>query len=196
MMTRHKSPWVTLELAPGATHAEVKRAYRRLAHKHHPDLNPHADPALFHGLTEARDKLLALPQREVSPVEPPAEPPVAEPPAAVNRRDLAVYVTTLADGAQLRAGWDGKGRLMASSPARREPLCKADSVALAGALRLLGRAHHVPPRHAQQLRRACLLMIAGAFGKDSARGLAHGHAVDLVAFIKWISKAGWPVELD
>ena len=54
----------------------------------------------------------------------------------------------------------------------------------------------MPPRHGHQLRRACLLMIAGAFGKDSARGFAHGHAVDLVAFIKWISKAGWPVELD
>ena len=34
------NPWETLGLAPGASAPEIRRAYRRLARRYHPDLNP------------------------------------------------------------------------------------------------------------------------------------------------------------
>ena len=33
-------PWETLGIAPGASKTEIRRAYRRLARRYHPDLNP------------------------------------------------------------------------------------------------------------------------------------------------------------
>jgi hypothetical protein len=37
-----EGPWRVLGLAPGASMADIKRAYRRLARTVHPDLHPHA----------------------------------------------------------------------------------------------------------------------------------------------------------
>ncbi len=38
-----KSLYTTLEIAPGASEAEIKKAYRKLARQYHPDVNK--DPA-------------------------------------------------------------------------------------------------------------------------------------------------------
>ena len=38
-------PYKVLEVAPGATQEEIKKSYRRLAKKNHPDLNPGNDYA-------------------------------------------------------------------------------------------------------------------------------------------------------
>ena len=43
MMTM--DPYKVLEVAPGATQEEIKKSYRRLAKKYHPDLNPGNDYA-------------------------------------------------------------------------------------------------------------------------------------------------------
>ncbi len=48
-----------LELSPNATPDEIKRAYRRMAHKYHPDKNPNDKAAAdrFHQITMAYDVL-------------------------------------------------------------------------------------------------------------------------------------------
>lgn len=51
--------YVVLGLAPGATLADVKRAYRRLARRYHPDINPGDDAAaaIFRRVAEAYEIL-------------------------------------------------------------------------------------------------------------------------------------------
>lgn len=52
-------PYALLELEPGASEAEVKKAWKRLARLHHPDLNPD-DPeasARFHQIRDAYEAL-------------------------------------------------------------------------------------------------------------------------------------------
>src|SRR5207237_2301954 len=51
--------YAVLGLAPGATPAEIKRAYRRLSRRYHPGLNPgdHQAEALFERITEAYETL-------------------------------------------------------------------------------------------------------------------------------------------
>ena len=52
-------PYRVLGLRPGATMAEINRAYRSLAKRVHPDLNPH-DPdrfLRFDEIRQARDRL-------------------------------------------------------------------------------------------------------------------------------------------
>ena len=51
--------YALLGLAPGASIAEIKRAYRRLARRYHPGINPgdRAAEALFHRITEAYETL-------------------------------------------------------------------------------------------------------------------------------------------
>jgi hypothetical protein len=56
-----KSAWETLGLAPGATVAEIKRAYRQRALDAHPDRG--GDPAVFRALTRAYEKALSRPKR-------------------------------------------------------------------------------------------------------------------------------------
>ena len=56
-------PWifyVILGLAPGASTADIKRAYRRLARRYHPGINPgdRAAEALFQRITEAYETLV------------------------------------------------------------------------------------------------------------------------------------------
>src|SRR5918911_2113401 len=49
-----------LGLAPGATPADIKRAYRRLARRYHPDINPgdRAAEALYRRISEAYETLV------------------------------------------------------------------------------------------------------------------------------------------
>ena len=51
--------YVILGLEPGATRADIKRAYRRLARRYHPDINPgdRAAEALFRQIAEAYETL-------------------------------------------------------------------------------------------------------------------------------------------
>ena len=51
--------YAVLGLAPGASNADIKRAYRRLARRYHPGINPgdRAAEALFHRITEAYETL-------------------------------------------------------------------------------------------------------------------------------------------
>jgi molecular chaperone DnaJ len=51
--------YAVLGLAPGASIADIKRAYRRLARRYHPGINPgdRAAEALFHRITEAYETL-------------------------------------------------------------------------------------------------------------------------------------------
>ena len=39
-MDRLDDPYKTLGIAPDASPTDIRRAYRKLAKKHHPDLNP------------------------------------------------------------------------------------------------------------------------------------------------------------
>ena len=49
-------PYQILGLQPGASMAEINRAYRSLAKLFHPDLNPQ-DPGRFDEITKARNSL-------------------------------------------------------------------------------------------------------------------------------------------
>ena len=56
-------PYALLELEPGASEDQIKKAWKRMARRHHPDLNPD-DPdaaARFQRLREAYEALLAGP---------------------------------------------------------------------------------------------------------------------------------------
>jgi molecular chaperone DnaJ len=55
-----------LGLAPGASLAEVKRAYRRLARRYHPGINPgdRQAEAMFRGITEAYETLIDNERRQ------------------------------------------------------------------------------------------------------------------------------------
>lgn len=48
-----RDPWTVLGLAPGASRAEVKRAYRRLSRAFHPDALPGSDGERFREVCEA-----------------------------------------------------------------------------------------------------------------------------------------------
>lgn len=52
--------YVVLGLRPGASEGEIKRAYRRLARRYHPDINPgdHAAEAVFRRIVEAYETLV------------------------------------------------------------------------------------------------------------------------------------------
>ncbi len=53
-----RDPWTVLGLSPGATRAEVKRAYRRLSRLFHPDLSPGDSGESFRELRAAYTELL------------------------------------------------------------------------------------------------------------------------------------------
>ncbi len=56
--TEQKDYYAILGISPGATLADIKRAYRRLAKQYHPDVNSNSDAAeRFRELTEAYDTL-------------------------------------------------------------------------------------------------------------------------------------------
>src|SRR5215216_1593813 len=69
-----------LGLKPDATHEEIRKAYRSLARKYHPDLNPGDKSAeeQFKRISEAHDYLCDPNPRVSSKPEPPPKP-VAEP---------------------------------------------------------------------------------------------------------------------
>src|SRR3954464_15780128 len=58
--------YAVLGLVPGASSADIKRAYRRLARRYHPGINPgdRAAEALFHRITEAYETLTDPARRE------------------------------------------------------------------------------------------------------------------------------------
>ncbi|HEU4891821.1 MAG TPA: J domain-containing protein [Vicinamibacterales bacterium] len=58
--------YAVLGLAPGASIADIKRAYRRLARRYHPGINPgdRTAEALFHRITEAYETLTDPARRE------------------------------------------------------------------------------------------------------------------------------------
>src|SRR5215207_1754090 len=58
--------YAVLGLAPGASSADIKRAYRRLARRYHPGINPgdRAAEALFQHITEAYETLVDPARRE------------------------------------------------------------------------------------------------------------------------------------
>ncbi len=58
--------YIILGLQPGASEGEIKRAYRRLARKYHPDINPgdHTAEVLFRRIVEAYETLID-PQRRM-----------------------------------------------------------------------------------------------------------------------------------
>lgn len=59
-------PWQTLGVPPGASKAEIRGAYRRLARRYHPDLNPD-DPEAegrFKEVQAAYETLTESPSRQ------------------------------------------------------------------------------------------------------------------------------------
>jgi molecular chaperone DnaJ len=58
--------YAVLGLAPGATIADIKRAYRRLARRYHPGINPgdRAAEAMFHRISEAYETLVDPARRQ------------------------------------------------------------------------------------------------------------------------------------
>ena len=58
--------YAVLGLAAGASNADIKRAYRRLARRYHPGINPgdRTAEALFHRITEAYETLVDPARRE------------------------------------------------------------------------------------------------------------------------------------
>ena len=69
-------PWETLGVAPGASKAKIRRAYRRLAQRYHPDLNP-GDPEAEERFKEVQAAYEALTKRS-SRREPRRQPSSAD----------------------------------------------------------------------------------------------------------------------
>src|SRR5579859_4885743 len=68
-----------LGLAPGATPADIKRAYRRLARRYHPDINPgdRAAESLYKRISEAYETLVDPERRRTYDAGEAPRPPMA-----------------------------------------------------------------------------------------------------------------------
>lgn len=67
MMTEKRDYYDVLGVSPDASQAEIKRAYRRLAREHHPDVNPNDETAeaRFKEINEAYEVLSDREKREI-----------------------------------------------------------------------------------------------------------------------------------
>lgn len=93
-MVSETEAFLLLELEPGATLASIKRSFRRLAMRWHPDRNP--DPAAlehFKRLRAAHDCLIeALEAGSTASASPDAEPATSPPRATDRRQDLEIDI--------------------------------------------------------------------------------------------------------
>ena len=128
-----------LGLGAGATDAEVRAAYRRLAKIHHPDRNP-GDPAALATFRRITDSYAAL---RSAPPPRAARAVTAEPVAAVG--DLAVGASAWVGPEALAVAADRRVALLAGASGQRRP-------SAAATVRVERRAdgHHVflPPQPA------------------------------------------------
>jgi curved DNA-binding protein len=105
--------YAVLGVAPGATLQEIKRAYRRLARLHHPDLNKEARDDLIKRLNEAYEVLRNADRRAAydaqlarsrqrtaksPPQAPPQQPQVKHEPQMTWIEGLVGFVTELKKG--------------------------------------------------------------------------------------------------
>lgn len=76
--------YITLGLRPGATEGEIKRAYRRLARKYHPNINPGDQVAAtrFQQIVQAYETLVDPERRRRYDTGEPGPPPDSSPAAA------------------------------------------------------------------------------------------------------------------
>ena len=90
-----------LGVAQGASAADIRAAYRRLARKYHPDSNP-SDPARaakqFAALKSAHDRLLAAPKRTVTRATSPRPTATVRPSASKAAKPNAVSSKPSGDG--------------------------------------------------------------------------------------------------
>ena len=82
--------YLILGLQPGASESEIKRAYRRLARKYHPDINPgdHTAEALFRRIVEAYETLIDPERRTM--YDSGRQPSAAHPSVAFEGFDFSV----------------------------------------------------------------------------------------------------------
>ena len=104
-----RDPYLVLGLTPGASAAEVKRAYRRLAKEHHPDSAGEAALPRFLEIQRAYEALTTTPWRPGTRRPTPAEPWRADPTRARSTPGAAGTAGP-ARGSPGAAGRPGSGR--------------------------------------------------------------------------------------
>jgi hypothetical protein len=88
-MPHPRDPYEVLEVHRDASSEAIRRAYKRLARRHHPDLNPHRKDAAakFREVVEAYERLMrAVPNPTARPAADAAKPRRAQRSSASNRR--------------------------------------------------------------------------------------------------------------
>jgi len=87
--------YVVLGLRPGASEGEIKRAYRRLARRYHPDINPgdHTAEAVFRHIVEAYETLMDPQRRRMYDTGSTARPE-SEPNLSFDGFDFSVVTDT------------------------------------------------------------------------------------------------------
>jgi preprotein translocase subunit Sec63 len=91
-----QDPWQILGVPPGVSRAEIRRAYRRLARRYHPDLNPD-DPGAEERFKEVQAAYEALTQDPIRPEARPHPPSMDDEPFL---NILAAYLRRRQGGAR------------------------------------------------------------------------------------------------